>query len=119
MFDASLPFSDEVGTSLDVNSNGIHREAAAIFLSAIRADGYSDRHIVRTIVHEIGHVFNLPHHRDKSSFMAETRPKLPESAFREFGLDEQIFLSNCSNSLVVQPGGKPFNSRGSLSFLVD
>ena len=119
MFDADLPYESEVGTSLDVNSNNINREGAAIFVLALKDAGFDDaRYTARTVVHELGHVFNLPHDPAKGSFMATTTHSLLPTAFLEFKLGEKMFLSECNRSEYVQPGGTPFGKRGDLELLV-
>ena len=119
MFDATLPETREVGTSLDINTNGIHREAAAVFVNALRARGFgTTKHVVRTIVHELGHVFNLSHARRPRSFMATTSHRLQPNAFVKFRYGARRFLSHCDDSEYVQPGGSAWNDRGDLGHLL-
>lgn len=122
MFDADLPFSNEVGTILDLNSNHINREGVAIFVGALQEAGFRDaRYTARTMVHELGHVFNLPHDPAQGSFMATTTRSLPSSAFSQFRLGEQMFLAECEHSEhseYVRPGGAAFGERGELALLV-
>lgn len=118
MFDTDLPYIDEIGTPLDVNYNRIPREGCAVFVRALAAEGYSDpTYFDRTVMHEIGHIFNLPHDPTGRSFMSQTDENLSEYAFRRFNDAHCAFLAQCPESEYVQPGGSDFDVRGHLALL--
>lgn len=102
-------------TDDDPNGNGLYtntpREACAIFVGAIRAlrpDVHFDRELEFTVIHELGHLFNLGH-TQQFSFM---RPSRSEKAFADdhfrFTHSQQLWLARCPSDMNVHPGGSPF-----------
>ena len=98
----------------------VPREGCAIFTSAIRAlRGAGDdflREILFTTIHELGHVFNLPHRASPVSFMAQSPEGAPLGDHAlHFEPDHESILSRCSESLHVHPGGSAYGDLGPLA----
>lgn len=116
MFDADVPYHPSVGGALS-DRNDRPREGCAVFIQALAARSYSAPHVRRTALHELGHVFNLPHDLNGASIMTQTRDGLPDQAFTDFTEKHREFLGNVNKKAYrdyVWPGGAAFNKRGGL-----
>ena len=93
------------------NLDGPEREGCAVAVS--RAS--SDLELMRTIAHELGHVFNLVHRHGLGSSLMYTTGQVraaggfsyPSNVRFGFEADERAWLSSAAEPL-VQPGGSPF-----------
>jgi hypothetical protein len=94
------------------------RLGCAIFLGAIgdRRKGaeYEDESLFTTI-HELGHVFNLWHTNIHSyMYRSATLPAPVARSQWYFAGEHEDYLTHCSTSNYVMPGGSTFGERGSL-----
>lgn len=118
------------GFTTDDDPNGVDiftavpREGCAVFLGSIfdlRGKGGKDQYLAEvlfTIVHELGHVFNLQHETSSPNFMAISKKEAPFGPIAyHFNADQQRWLSQCSTNASVWPGGKPFMDTGTDSNL--
>ena len=107
----------------------VPRQGCAVFLGAIqkhRSSGHdTDFESVFTSVHELGHVFNLWHTKQSTTFMSTSRSSGPYGydACR-FNVKQRRFLFNCRknspDSRYVHPGASSFDQRGqNISRLVE
>lgn len=114
------------GVMFDV-TGGLPRQGCAVFADAIRAGSApdeQDRRIIQTIVHEIGHAFNLVHRfertigrADSTSFMnydwlyrgGNQAEQFWEKFSYCFDADELAFLRHGPRAAVM-PGSTPFHS---------
>jgi len=95
----------------------VPREGCCIFMDAIsslRGNGEAyRREIVFTAIHELGHVFNLWHLENPSTFMSTSKEQAPfPSSACFFHHTQRAFLNRADFDENVQPGGSPFDSRG-------
>jgi hypothetical protein len=114
------------GVMFDV-AGGLPRQGCAVFVDAIRAgtdEAEQNRRIIQTIVHELGHAFNLVHRfertlgrADSTSFMNydwlyrggnQVEQFWEQFAYR-FDPDELTFLRHGPRASVM-PGNAPFHS---------
>lgn len=97
----------------------VPRQGCAVFVDAIRDIRPDDddfrTELAFTAIHELGHLFNLWHLTRRDNFMAHSpRGKPFGRAAHGFLPEHTALLSRCSESLAVQPGGRPFGDRGGL-----
>ncbi len=97
----------------------VPREGCAVFLDAIKSKRRSEeqlRELEFTVVHEIGHVFNLQH-ANVNSFMRQSAGNshvFSTDAFK-FTPEDRYRLSQCSASRHIMPGGSAFDDLGDLA----
>ncbi len=109
MFDRGFKTEDD--TRAPNGSYAIPREGCAVFLKAIaqhRTPPHRAAETAITTVHELGHVFNL---RDNSGDTFMGKPSLGGATIPSgtgFLLAESRWLSECSRSEAVWPGGLDF-----------
>lgn len=108
----------DIGTA---NTNNVAREGCAISFQRIRGLD-DDRAYLRTIAHELGHVFNLEHPEKETpplpsgtSIMNSTRTLqdfggFPDNIDFVFEASQSEWLAN-GPADYVRPGGQPFRSR--------
>tara|TARA_E500000318_G_scaffold111826_1_gene131995 strand:+ start:10393 stop:11799 length:1407 start_codon:yes stop_codon:yes gene_type:complete len=97
----------------------VPREGCAVFLNAIASKRQSDerrRELAFTVIHELGHVFNLQH-TNATSFMRQSagRPHAFKYDAFEFTQDDQYRLSQCTASRHIRPGGSAFEDLGDMA----
>jgi hypothetical protein len=94
------------------------RQGCAVFLRAIahhRAEDNVEKEALFTAGHELGHVFNLWHTSDPTSFMSRPRSESAwPSYYQSFHATHRRFLSHCGESAKVHPGGSEWGDRGDL-----
>ena len=89
------------------------REGCAIFVGAIRnlrPDAAEfDREVEFSVIHELGHLFNLDHLTKPHTFMAtsESSGAFPDDYFT-FSPGQQRWLAECDSNPSVFPGGSKF-----------
>jgi hypothetical protein len=115
MFDVG--FDSDLGNSSSFNA--VPREGCAVFLDPIlaaRGNGPAfDREVGFTLVHELGHVFNLWHHGQPLNFMSSSQLGAPFGpAAHFFKAMHANFLHLVDRSPFVAPGGSPWGIRGGL-----
>jgi len=99
----------------------VPREGCSVFLDAIgqwrpQGDQFKQE-VFFTVMHELGHVFNLNHWNEPLNFMSSSRvagPYPPSQAYR-FLQQHSDFLSLCGHTPYVTPGGSSFGDRGPYS----
>lgn len=105
MFDRGFQTDDDVSPK---RFHDIARQGCAVFLEPQPIDAFND-HVTFTTIHELGHVFNLIHAEGAETFMTETKGNvLPIKAHQIFSNKQQVWLSGCSKSSNVWPGGDYF-----------
>lgn len=96
----------------------VQRQGCAVFIDAINKDfpnnvANAKDQMVFTAIHELGHVFNLWHIDNPTSFMTESKQgKLYGSNAYHFHRDHIKFLARCSSDEHVKPGGSNWGDRG-------
>ncbi len=103
---------------------GRPREGCAIFLGAIERDRKVDPDLLWdqfeqqttfTTIHELGHVFNLPHKKPPINYMSQSdRRSVYNPNFHEFIPEHETRLSRGKSSKSVWPGGSKFGDSGFL-----
>jgi hypothetical protein len=89
------------------------REGCAIFVGAIRKlrpdAAELDREVEFSVIHELGHLFNLDHLAAPHTFMAtsEQSRAFPDEYFA-FSPGQRLWLSECDSNPSVYPGGSKF-----------
>jgi hypothetical protein len=120
MFDRGFTtFDDPNDTAL---YTGVPREGCAVFLGAIGMFRNHDPQAVAeeicfNTMHELGHVFNLPHRNQPRSYMSRSDPG--RSGARGFVDDHKSLLARCSESPNICPGGSKYGDVGTLSKWID
>lgn len=97
--------------------NSVAREGCAVFLGAI-ADEYSgaayDKAALVTVLHELGHIFNLGHLGQPPSLMAKNIAGGPDSlGLLELPDGQRQRLYDGAESPYVWPGGSQYSELGS------
>jgi hypothetical protein len=115
MFDRGMPTVDDPNPAAQFVS--VPREGCAVFLGAIAklrpAPEAFDAEARFTAIHELGHVFNLPHTVDHLTFMSPSSPAGPYPPGNvHFDPRQCDWLAHCSTSPLVAPGGVPFGQVG-------
>lgn len=115
MFDRGKPTLDDPYASHTYTA--VARQGCAVFLGTINGFRTNDEHRAFearfTTLHELGHVFNLPHtsRRTLMSMSPQLEPLTYPST--RFDAHQCQWLSQCSTSASVAPGGSDFGA-GSL-----
>ena len=109
----------------DPNSNSAFtaspREGCAIFTSAIaelrKTQQLAEQEALFTTIHEMGHLFNLPHVvTPQPHFLSQSPTSAPYGNGAYHFLPQHKFaLSQCSVSPKIWPGGSPFGDTGDLA----
>jgi len=121
MFDRGFVTYDDP----NVGPSAVPREGCAVFLDAILqflisngVDPHSEYQAkaIFAVIHELGHVFNLQHESSTPSFLIDSPQPGPQpQAYWQFTGQQQWFLSKCSSSRGIHPGGRPFGDLGDLA----
>jgi len=94
------------------------RVGAVVFAGAIREKRKQDTDYADQVgfdsIHELGHIFNLWHVSDPVNLMKVSDPDQVYGPPFSFVKAEADFLSQCSTSPFVLPGGSDFEDRGDL-----
>ena len=95
---------------------GLPREGCAVFLDEIarqrRDVTDAEAQAFFTTIHELGHVFNLPHFNSDPCYMCESGTVTYGSAYFRFIDHQKLHLSLADpNQAYVWPGGSPFGAR--------
>jgi hypothetical protein len=112
MFDRGFDPGDDPNSNKDFTSSP--REGCAIFLGAIaqlrKTPALAEQEALFTTIHEMGHLFNLPHVvAQPPHFLSQSSPLAPYGPNAYHFLGPHAFaLSKCSQSPAVWPGGSPF-----------
>jgi len=114
MFDRGYTTDDDPNANLDYT--GHPREGCAIFLDPIRTYRRESPDFERetrfTVIHEMGHIFNLQHTLEPS-YLVSSRKQAPfGNEYFDFTRAQMTTLSACSTSDNVRPGGAPFEDVG-------
>ncbi len=109
MFDRGFRTADDRGRQpVDAANRAVPREGCAIFLGPIAEAPNAEDETLLTVVHELGHVFNLVEGQG-NTYMRGVNHRMPmPMSFHEH---EQRWLSSCSVSSSVWPGGSTFRGR--------
>jgi hypothetical protein len=114
MFDRGVKTPDDPNASSTYTN--VPRQGCAIFLGAINSFRTNDidreLETIFTSMHELGHVFNLPHSPNLT--LMSTSPSGAPLQYPNVHFDPQqcSWLSHCSTSHSVVPGGSPFGAFG-------
>jgi hypothetical protein len=113
MFDTGFAIDNE---SLDPRITGMARQGCAVFMDAIsevRHDAEYIQQVLFTSVHELGHVFNLPHVDKPPNFMkSSSRNVAYGPSYFEFLESQKEWLAGGKMDKNVWPGGSDFGEAG-------
>jgi hypothetical protein len=93
------------------------RQGAVVFVETIRKKRSLDQfqnQLIYDVIHELGHVFNLWHNGPPTTLMTPSDAVSLYSSPYSFSDDQKSYLSHCSSSDYVRPGGSTFGNRGDL-----
>ena len=122
------------GSLFNDNSNQeffaeVPREGCAVFLDEIERvrggkvdDPELSAEVFYTMLHELGHVFNLGHIDAPDQLMGETSPGAKAHPIKDFGKgiydfteEQRAHLKLCSKRIEVHPGGTDYGILGGLA----